>query len=101
VRSDNNTLSVDNRTTRGCHAAGTHVDAWRVTVAVTSQQATFDEYLTGDIPADRILSHLAGEALRLKAYAATGLIDPGESVPGAILNAAHVLQAAGFNSRAV
>jgi hypothetical protein len=70
-------------------------------VAVTSQQATFDEYLTGDIPADRILSHLAGEALRLEAYAATGLIDPGESVPGAILNAAHVLQAAGFNSRTV
>ena len=70
-------------------------------VAATSQQAAFDEYLTADIPADRILSHLAGEALRLKAYAATGLIDPGESVPGAILDAAHVLQAAGFNSRAV
>ena len=70
-------------------------------VAVTSRQTTFDEYLTGDIPTDRILSHLAGEALRLEAYAATGLIDPGESVPGAILNAAHLLQAAGFNSRAV
>ena len=68
-------------------------------VAVTSQQATFDVYLAGDIPAHRILSHLAGEALRLEAYAATGLIDPGEPVPGAILNAAHLLQAAGFNSR--
>jgi DUF218 domain len=70
-------------------------------VAATSQQATFDEYLTGDIPGDRILSHLAGEALRLEAYAAAGLIDPGETVPGDILNAAHLLQAAGFNSRAV
>jgi hypothetical protein len=44
---------------------------------------------------------LAGEALRLEAYAATGLIDPGEPVPGHILEAAHVLQAAGFSSRAV
>lgn len=71
------------------------------TVAVTSQQATFDQYLAADIPADRILSHLAGEALRLEAYAATGLIDPGEPVPENILNAARALQAAGFNSRAV
>jgi len=70
-------------------------------VAVTSQQATFDEYLAGDIPADRILSHLAGEAIRLEAYAATGLIDPGEPVPGDILHSARALQAAGFNSRAV
>jgi hypothetical protein len=70
-------------------------------VAVTSQQATFEEYLTGDIPAERILSHLAGEALRLEAYAAVGLIDPDEPVPEDILDAARALQAAGFNSRAV
>jgi uncharacterized SAM-binding protein YcdF (DUF218 family) len=70
-------------------------------VAVTSQQATLHEYLTGDIPAGRILSHLAGEALRLDAYAASGLVDPGEPVPADILNAAHLLQGAGFNSRAV
>ena len=44
---------------------------------------------------------LAGEAIRLDAYAATGLIDPGEPIPGPILDAAHALQAAGFNSRAV
>ncbi len=55
-------------------------------VAATSQQATFDEYLAGDIPAHRILSHLAGEALRLETYAASGLIDPGESVPGVLLH---------------
>lgn len=71
------------------------------TVAVTSQQATFDEYLAGDIPAHRILSHLAGEALRLEAYAATGLIDPDEPVPAAVLDAAHDLQTAGFSGRAV
>jgi uncharacterized SAM-binding protein YcdF (DUF218 family) len=71
------------------------------TVAVTSQPVTFDQYLAGDIPASRILSHLAGEAIRLEAYAATGLIDPGEPVPGSILNTARALQAAGFSSRAI
>jgi len=71
------------------------------TVAATSQQATFDEYLAGEIPADRVLSHLAGEAIRLEAYAATGLIDPGEPVPTTVLDAARALQAAGFNGRAV
>jgi hypothetical protein len=70
-------------------------------VAVTSQQATFDQYIAGDIPADRILSHLAGEAIRLEAYAATGLIDPGEPVPENILDAARTLQLAGFSSRAI
>ena len=70
-------------------------------VTVTSEQASFDDYLTGDIPADRILSMLAGEAIRLDAYAATGLIDPGEPVPGPILDAAYALQAAGFSSRAM
>jgi len=70
-------------------------------VAVTSEQTQFDGYLAGDIPADRILSMLAGEALRLEAYAATGLIDPAEPVPGHILDAAHILQSEGFSSRAV
>ncbi|HEY5016680.1 MAG TPA: YdcF family protein [Streptosporangiaceae bacterium] len=70
-------------------------------VAVTSQQADFDDYLAGGIPADRVLSHLAGEALRLEAYAATGLIDPGEPVPANILSCARTLQNAGFNGRAV
>ena len=73
----------------------------RKTVAVTSQQVTFDQYLAGDIPAHQSLSHLAGEALRLEAYAATGLIDPGDPVPGSILRAARDLQAAGFNTRAI
>lgn len=70
-------------------------------VAVTSEQVEFDDYLTGDIPADRVLSMLAGEALRLEAYSTTGLINPAEPVPGHILDAAHALQAAGFSSRAV
>jgi hypothetical protein len=70
-------------------------------VTVTSQQATFDEYLAGGIPAHRLLSHLAGEALRLEAYAAAGLIDPGEPAPGAVLDAARDLQEASFNGRAV
>jgi hypothetical protein len=71
------------------------------TITATSQQATFDEYLAGDIPAHRILSHLAGEALRLEAYAATGLIESDEPVPAAVLDAARDLQTAGFNGRAV
>lgn len=70
-------------------------------VTVTSQQISLDGYLAGDIPPARILSHLAGEAIRLDAYAATGLIDPGEPVPGHILNAARALQAAGYSARAL
>jgi hypothetical protein len=69
--------------------------------AVTSEQASFDDYCAGSIPLARILSMLAGEALRLESYAATGLIDPGEPVPTAILSAAHALQEAGFNSRSL
>jgi len=71
------------------------------TVAATSQQTTFDQYLDGAIPPQRILSHLAGEALRLEVYAATGLIEPSEPDPENILTAARQLQAAGFNSRAI
>jgi hypothetical protein len=67
----------------------------------TSQQIGFDEYCAADIPIDRILSMLAGEALRLEAYAATGLIGPNEPVSTDLLDAAHALQAAGFNSRPV
>jgi hypothetical protein len=44
-------------------------------VPVTSQQIGFDDYCAGDIPVSRILSMLAGEALRLKAYAVSGFID--------------------------
>lgn len=44
---------------------------------------------------------LAGEVLRLEAYAATGLIDPGEPVPAGILAAARALAASGFDSRAI
>jgi len=70
-------------------------------VTATSQQVSFDDYCAGAIPVARILSMLAGEALRLEAYAAIGLIDSGDPVPAGILDAAHALQAAGFNSRAV
>ena len=69
--------------------------------AATSQEIGFDKYLAGDIPADRILSHLAGEALRLEAYAATGLIDPGEPVPENVLAAVRALQATGYIGRAI
>jgi hypothetical protein len=69
-------------------------------VGVTSQQIEFDDYCAGDIPVDRILSMLAGEALRLKNYAAAGLIDLDEPVPADLLDAAHALQTAGFDSRA-
>jgi hypothetical protein len=58
-------------------------------VGVTSEQVSFDDYIHGAIPAGRILSMLAGEAIRLEAHAATGLIDPGEPVPADILAAAR------------
>jgi hypothetical protein len=70
-------------------------------VAVASEVTGFEEYVAGGIPPERILSGLAGEALRLEAYAAIGLIDPGDHVPARILAAARALQAAGFNSRAL
>jgi uncharacterized SAM-binding protein YcdF (DUF218 family) len=70
-------------------------------VAVTSQRITFDDYCAGDIPVSRIFSMLAGEALRLEAYAVGGLIDLDEPVPGPLLDAAHALQAVGFDGRAV
>jgi uncharacterized SAM-binding protein YcdF (DUF218 family) len=70
-------------------------------VAVTSEQISFDDYCAGDIPLARVLSMLAGEALRLESYAATGLIDLDKPVPEDLLDAAYALQAAGYNSRAV
>jgi hypothetical protein len=71
------------------------------TVAVTSEETGFEEYLAGEIPAERVLSGLAGETLRLESYAANGLIDPGDPVPGELLDTARALQAAGFNGRAL
>jgi uncharacterized SAM-binding protein YcdF (DUF218 family) len=70
-------------------------------VDVTSEVVSFDDYLAGPIPAARILSHLAGEAIRLETYSETGLIDPGEPVPATILITARALQESGFNSRAI
>jgi hypothetical protein len=73
----------------------------RQAVAVTSQETSFEEYLAGSVPAQRVLSGLAGEALRLESYAAIGLIEVGEPVPGELLDAARALQAAGYDSRVV
>jgi DUF218 domain-containing protein len=70
-------------------------------VAVTSEETEFDAYLVGGIPVERILSGLAGEALRLESYGAIALIDPCDPVPAEILDAAQALQAAGFNGRAL
>jgi uncharacterized SAM-binding protein YcdF (DUF218 family) len=71
------------------------------TVAVTSEETGFEAYLAGGIPVERILSGLAGEALRLELYAVIGLIDPGDLVPADGLNAARELQAAGYSGRAL
>lgn len=70
-------------------------------VSVTSQQISFGAYCAGDIPVGRILSMLAGEALRLEVYANDGLIGLDEPVPSDVLEAARALQEAGFSSRAV
>jgi uncharacterized SAM-binding protein YcdF (DUF218 family) len=70
-------------------------------VAVTSEQVNLDDYCAADIPQARVLSMLAGEALRLESYAASGLIDLDEPVPEDLLDAARALQAAGYDSRAV
>jgi len=70
-------------------------------VAVTSEQISLDDYCAADIPQARVLSMLAGEALRLEYYAASGLIDLDAPVPEDLLDAARALQAAGYDSRAV
>ena len=70
-------------------------------VAVTSEQISFDDYCAGNISPARILSMLAGEALRLESYAETGLIDLDEPVPYDLLDASRALQSAGYDSRAV
>ena len=70
-------------------------------VAVTSEQVSLDAYRAAEIPPARVLSMLAGEALRLESCAETGLIDLDEPVPDDLLDAAHALQAAGYDSRAV
>jgi len=70
-------------------------------VAVTSEQISFDDYCAGNISPARILSMLAGEALRLESYAEAGLIDLDEPVPYDLLDASRALQSAGYDSRAV
>jgi uncharacterized SAM-binding protein YcdF (DUF218 family) len=70
-------------------------------VRVTSEIVTFDKYLAGDIPVQRILSMLAGEALRLQQYADSGLIEIDEPVPADLIEGARWLQASGFNARSM
>jgi hypothetical protein len=70
-------------------------------VRVTSEVIEFDKYCAGDIPAQRILSMLAGEVIRLDNYARSGLLDIDEPVPPALIAGAHKLQENGFNGRAI
>jgi hypothetical protein len=70
-------------------------------VRVTSEVVAFDKYCAGDIPAERILSMLAGEVIRLDNYARSGLLDLDEPVPLALIADAHELQENGFNGRAI
>lgn len=69
-------------------------------VRLTSEQVSFADYLTGGIPAHRILSMLAGEVIRLENYAASGLIEIDEPVPVEHVQAARHLRDAGFDGRA-
>lgn len=70
-------------------------------VRVTSEVIEFDKYCANDIPADRILSMLAGEVIRLDNYARSGLLELDEPVPVALIADAHRLQENGFNGRAI
>lgn len=69
-------------------------------VRLTSEQISFTDYLAGSIPADRVLSMLAGEVLRLKSYDSSGLIEIDEPVPSELIRAARRLRDVGFDSRA-
>lgn len=70
-------------------------------VRVTSQEVTFEQYCAGSIPVPKIYSMLAGEIVRLDSYAHSGLIQPDEPVPSELLEAAHRLQAAGYDARSL
>lgn len=70
-------------------------------VRVTSQEVTFEQYCAGSIPVPKIYFMLAGEIVRLDSYAHSGLIQPDEPVPSELLEAAHRLQAAGYDARSL
>jgi uncharacterized SAM-binding protein YcdF (DUF218 family) len=69
-------------------------------VRLTSEQISFADYLQGSIPPHRILSMLAGEIIRLRGYAASGLIEIDEPVPAELIDAAQSLRDAGYSDRA-
>jgi uncharacterized SAM-binding protein YcdF (DUF218 family) len=69
-------------------------------VRLTSEQVSFATYMAGPIPAERILSMLAGEVIRLENYADSGLIEIDEPVPVEHVQAARHLRDAGFDGRA-
>lgn len=69
-------------------------------VRITSPQSNFRPYLEGPLPAHRLLSAIAGEAVRLDRYARAGLIHLEEPVPRDVLDVAHKLQQAGYTEGA-
>lgn len=70
-------------------------------VRVTSENTTFERYCAGSISISKIFSMLAGEILRLDAYARSGLIEIGEDTPAELVEAARALESAGYNARAL
>ena len=69
-----------------------------VDIVCASKAVSFEEHLTGEEDADRVISMLVGETQRITAYAARGFAIP-QHVPDGVERAFGRLAAAGFTQR--
>lgn len=69
-----------------------------VDIACASKAASFEDHLTGEEDADRVISMLVGETQRITEYAARGFAIP-QHVPAGVERAFGRLAAAGFTQR--
>lgn len=69
-----------------------------VDVVCASKAASFEDHLSGEEDADRVISMLVGETQRITEYAARGFVVPQE-VPAVVARAFGRLAAAGFTQR--
>ncbi|WIY07095.1 YdcF family protein [Amycolatopsis mongoliensis] len=69
-----------------------------VGVVCASKAVSFEDHLTGEEDADRVISMLVGETQRITEYAARGFVIP-QDVPAGVERAFGRLAAAGFTQR--
>ncbi|MEV6645847.1 YdcF family protein [Amycolatopsis sp. NPDC051371] len=69
-----------------------------VDIVCASKAVSFEDHLTGEEDADRVISMLVGETQRITAYAELGFVIP-QDVPAVVERAFGRLAAAGFTQR--